>query len=93
MSLGPTEITGLLCTYYYEEIQRILKAELRYQGFKALEKSLNPPPLQRPMRWNKLDMHRALRVSEDGLAIFLEGIHYLIRSLRFNSDVANEVTL
>ncbi|KAK1238953.1 hypothetical protein MKX08_006014 [Trichoderma sp. CBMAI-0020] len=58
--------------YCYEEIQRILEIELRFQGIKAIETSLKPPSLQRPLRWDRLDMHRAFRVFKDGLVLFLE---------------------
>ncbi|UKZ71203.1 uncharacterized protein TrAtP1_012164 [Trichoderma atroviride] len=58
--------------YCYEKIQSMLEDRVRSQGIKSLETSLNPPSLQRPSRWNKLDMHRALKTSEDGLVIFLE---------------------
>lgn len=78
--------------YCYEKIQRMLEVELRFQGIKAIETSLRPPSLQRPLQWNKLDMHRAFRVSEDGLAIFLEGINDFTLLLRIKFEVANEST-
>ncbi|KAL7920076.1 hypothetical protein ACQKWADRAFT_299309 [Trichoderma austrokoningii] len=58
--------------YGYDETQKMLENELLRQSSKISKTSARKSVLQRPRRWNKLDMRRALRVSEDGLVIFLE---------------------